>query len=85
MGADVLYCENENGEPDKYQIKVLFADGSGYTIRFWWFGKYLLVSDGELASEPNTKDIAIDPFDDNFTRGYFAALLSGKKRRQRHF
>ena len=64
MGADILYFDNEENEADKYQVKVIFSDGSGYTARFWWFGKFLLVSDEELASESNTKDIAIDPFDE---------------------
>ena len=79
MGADILYFEHEENEADKYQIKVLFSDGSGYTARFWWFGKFLLVSEDELASEPNTKDIAIDPFDDLFTLDYFTSILKGKK------
>lgn len=79
MGADLLFFDNEKNEADKYQIKVLFTDGSGYTARFWWFGKFLLVSDGNLASEPNTKDIAIDPFDEKFTLDYFSSLLKGKK------
>lgn len=79
MGADVLFFDNEKNEADKYQIKVLFSDGCGYTARFWWFGKFLLVSDDELGSEPNTKDIAIDPFDEKFTLDYFSSLLKGKK------
>ena len=85
MGADILFFENEKNEPDKYQVKVLFTDGSGYTVRFWWFGKFLLVSDQDLVSEPNIKDIAIDPFDERFTLEYFTSLLKGKKRRPRHF
>jgi len=85
MGADVLFFENENDEPEKYQVKALFTDGSGYTARFWWFGKFLLASDMELASEPNTKDIAIDPFDERFTRDYFASLLKGKKTQVKAF
>jgi len=79
MGADIIYFENEETLPEKYQIKLNFNDDSGYTARFWWFGKYLLVSDLELSTEPNTKDIAMDPFDENFTREYFANLLKGKK------
>ncbi len=79
MGADVLYFDEEKKEADKYQVKVLFRDGSGYTARFWWFGKFLLVSDEALASEPNTKDIAIDPYDQSFTLDYFTSLLKGKK------
>lgn len=79
MGADIFYFEKEGNESDKYQIKVLFEDGSGYTTRFWWFGKFLLVSDHELTSESNTKDIGIDPFDEKFTLDYFKSLLKGKK------
>jgi len=79
MGADILYFENERQVPDKYQVKMLFADGSGYTARFWWFGKYLLASGTELASDPNTKDIGMDPFCEAFTLEYFRALLQGKK------
>ena len=85
MGADILFFDNEKNEADKYQIKVLFSDDSGYTARFWWFGKFLLVSDGELASEPSTKDIAIDPFDEEFTPDYFSSLLKGKKTQVKAF
>jgi formamidopyrimidine-DNA glycosylase len=79
MGADILFFDNEKNEVEKYQVKVTFSDGSGYTASFWWFGKFLIVSDDELASEPNTKDIAIDPFDERFTFDYFSSLLKGKK------
>ena len=79
MGADILYFEDEGSLPDKYQIKLLFTDNSGYTARFWWFGKFLLFSKDELETEPNTKDIAIDPFDERFTIQYFTSLLGGKK------
>ena len=85
MGADIWFFDNEENEADKYQIKVLFSDGSGYTARFWWFGKFLLVSEGELASESNTKDIAIDPFDEKFTFEYFSSLLKGKKTQVKAF
>jgi len=79
MGADILYFEEEKNEPEKYQAKVLLTDGSGYTARFWWFGKFLLVPNEGLASEPNTKDIAIDPFDERFTFEHFLSRLKGKK------
>ena len=79
MGADVLYAEDDDHIPEKYQIRVLFSDGTEYTARFWWFGKFLLVNDKDMASEPNTKDIAIDPFDEGFTSEYFSSLLKGKK------
>jgi len=82
MGADISFFEdekNESARPEKYQIEVLFKDGSGYTARFWWFGKFLLVSEVELALDSNTKDIALDPFDKKFTLEYFESLLHKKK------
>jgi len=79
MGGDIFYFKSEETLPEKYQIKVTFTDKTGYTARFWWFGKFLLVNDKELASDPSTKDIATDPFDPQFTPEYFAALLKGKK------
>jgi len=85
MGADVLYFEAEENLPENYQLKALFTDGTGYTARFWWFGKFLLVSNKELATEPNTKDIAIDPFDERFTLEYFTSLLAGKKTQVKAF
>jgi len=85
MGADILYTEDEKIEPEKFQIKVIFTDASGYTARFWWFGKFLLASDGEIETEPNTKGIAIDPYDEKFTFDYFTSLLKGKKTQVKAF
>jgi formamidopyrimidine-DNA glycosylase len=85
MGADVLFFDNEKKEADKYQIQVLFGEGSGYTARFWWFREFLLASDSELLSEPNPKDIAIDPLDGNFTLEYYLSLLKGKKTQVKAF
>jgi formamidopyrimidine-DNA glycosylase len=85
MGADILYAEKEKDMPEKHQVKVIFTDGTGYTVRFWWFGKFLLVSDNELKTEPNTKDIGMDPFDERFTLDYFSSLLEGKKTQVKAF
>ncbi len=79
MGADVLYYLDEKDSSDKFQIKVIFKDNSCFTIRYWWFGKFLIVSDKELCDEKNTKDIAITPFDKEFTYEYFKGILGGKK------
>ena len=84
MGADVLYFDREENQAE-IPVKVVFSDGSGFTIRFWWFGKFLLVSNVELASEPNTKDIGLDPFDERFTLDYFTSLLQGKKTQVKAF
>ncbi|MCL2148257.1 MAG: hypothetical protein FWH47_02850 [Methanomassiliicoccaceae archaeon] len=85
MGADVLFAEVGAGMPEGCQVKVLFTDGTGYTARFWWFGRFLLVPEGGLASEPSTKDIAIDPFDEGFTLGHLASILDGKRTQVKAF
>ena len=79
MGGDILYCADPSGTPERYQIRTEFSDGSVLTVGFWWFGRFLICSDRELKDEPNTKDIAADPFDESFTYGYFADLFKGKK------
>ena len=85
MGADVAFFEDEKSAPEKYQVMLRFTDGSGYTARFWWFGKFLLVPDKELPLEPNTGGIAMDPFDEGFTMEYFTRLLQGKKTQVKAF
>lgn len=84
MGGDLFYFDGETKE-EKYQVKMDFDDGSGFTLRFWWFGKFLLVSDEALPEEPNTKDIAMDPFDERFTYEYFRRLFAGKKKQIKAF
>jgi formamidopyrimidine-DNA glycosylase len=78
MGADVLYLAHGGARPEKYQVRLETGDGDGYTVRFWWFGRYRLVPDAGLADEPTTRGIAMDPFDARFTPEYFDALLRGK-------
>jgi len=85
MGADILFFENDDRESDKYQAKLVFTDGSGYTARFWWFGKFLLVSKSELSLEPSLINIALDPFDKKFTLEYFMSLIKDKKAQVKAF
>jgi len=79
MGGDILYYKDISKPLDKYQIKMEFIDRSGFTVKFWWFGKFMICSSEELENEPSIKDIGLDPFDDNFTYQYFKNLLNGKK------
>lgn len=85
MGADVLYFDQDKAPTKKYQVLLKFKDGSGYTARFWWFGHFYVVADKDLAAEPKTRDIAMDPFDKNFTEEYFTNLLKGKKTQIKSF
>ena len=85
MGADVLYFEQEKKLPEKYQVKLNFTDGTGYTIRFWWFGKFLLCAEENMAEEKNIKDIGLDPWSPSFTRSYFIDLLEGRRTQVKSF
>ncbi|QQR00215.1 hypothetical protein I5Q83_31195 [Enterocloster clostridioformis] len=41
MGGDILYKTNSlDLKNEKYHIIIQFTDGSGFVIRFYWFGKY---------------------------------------------
>lgn len=81
MGGDLLYFElaQSNQVQEKYQFLVQFQDCTGFSIKFWWFGKVYLVNEQELKEEKLIKDIALTPFDDEFTYEYFRSLFNGKK------
>lgn len=84
MGCDLLY--HSDGKCDtKYQIMIRLCDGGCLTLRFWWFGRFILVSDAELSKEPSTTNIAMDPFDKAFTYEYFRSLFNGKKTQLKSF
>ena len=85
MGADVLAFAPGAEDPEKYQIKVEFTDGSGYTARFWWFGMFHLARTDALDRHPSFKDVALDPFSPDFTPEHFARLLAGKRTQVKTF
>ena len=80
MGADVLYYESEKQiKPGKIHINMLFDDGSGFTIRFWWFGKFHLVTTSKLCDEKAVSSIGIEPFSESFTLEHFKNIIRGQK------
>lgn len=84
MGCDILF-HADGDNTDKYQIRISFFDGCSLTLRYWWFGRFLLVRDEELSGEPSTAQIALDPFDAGFTYDYFRTQLSEKRTRIKAF
>lgn len=70
MGADIWHF-SETPPQSKYHVLLTLLEGGGFTVRFWWFGKLLLLRGNELAAEPLVRDIAIDPFSPAFTLPYF--------------
>lgn len=85
MGADVLYHAVGDPVPDAYQVRVSFAEGGAFTIRFWWFGKFHLIPEGELPGHELVGQIAMDPFDEAFEWDYFQRLLRGKRTQVKAF
>lgn len=80
MGGDVVYHKAAASLPEKYQFKITFADASCLTIRFWWFGYFHLVKDGNEKSHKQTGDLGVSPLDKSqFTFEYFNNMLNGKR------
>ena len=67
MGADMVRFAPGGPLPPKYQFRLDLEDGSGFTIRFWWFGYVHLVSDDELHAHALTRDLGPSPLDPEFT------------------
>ena len=79
MGADLLYYAPGASLPDKYQLDVRLADGSGFTARFWWFGYVHLVPEDKLGEHKLTAGTGLSPLEPAFTEEYLAGLLRGRK------
>jgi formamidopyrimidine-DNA glycosylase len=79
MGADVLHYEAAESLPEKYHIRVGFDDGSGFTVRVWWFCYLHLVTEDGLSDHKLTGGLGLSPLDDGFTLEYFKGLLDGRR------
>jgi formamidopyrimidine-DNA glycosylase len=79
MGADVLYYEAEEELPEKYHIKIVFDDKSGFTVKVWWFCYLHLVSENNLSDHKLTGELGLSPLEDGFTQDYFKEILDGRR------
>ncbi len=79
MGADVIRFEPGQAFPDKYHIKFMFDDSTGFTVRVWWFCYLHLVSAEGLKKHNRTAALGPTPLDKSFTIGYFKRLLQERK------
>lgn len=79
MGADVIYFKPKDTLPEKYQVKITLNDGTGFTIRAWWFCYLHLVQQAKLGEHKLAGKLGLSPLDEEFTLGYFKQLL-GKNR-----
>lgn len=79
MGAELLYFEPAQKLPEKYHFKLTFADKTGFTAHFWWFGYIHLVAENGLSKHKLTAQLGKSATDKTFTLKYFKELLAKKK------
>ncbi|MGD8505987.1 MAG: DNA-formamidopyrimidine glycosylase family protein [Candidatus Bathyarchaeota archaeon] len=79
MGADVIHFKPNDKLPEKYQIKFTLNDGTGFTIRVWWFCYLHLMPEKKLGEHKSTAKLGVTPFDKRFTLDHFKQLLGGKR------
>lgn len=79
MGADVIHLDADDDLPDKYQIRMALDDGSGFTVRVWWFCYLHLMPTDELSDHRMTADMGLSPLDEGFTLEHFRRLLAGRR------
>ncbi len=77
MGGDMIYFTPKDCLPSKYQFKFLFEDGTGFTIRFWWFGYVHYVK--SLKDHNMTKDLGPSALHFSFSLDKFLQIMEKKK------
>ncbi len=80
MYGELLYYAKGQKLPERYQFRLTFSDGSGFTIFFSWFGYVHFVAEKDAAKHKMTGKLGVDPFDDGFTFEKFDYLLTSKRR-----
>jgi len=74
MGADVIHFKPGDKPLEKYHIKFTLEDGTGFTIRVWWFCHLHLMPEKKLGEHKLTAKLGITPLDKRFTLDYFKQL-----------
>lgn len=78
MGGDVYHYRGANAV-EKYQVRVGFESGAGFTVRFWWFGHFDLVRSDVLEGHP-AGQVGLAPMEASFSREALAGLTRGSRR-----
>jgi len=78
MGADIIHFKPSDKLPEKYQIKFLLDDQTGFTIRVWWFCYLHLMFASKLDEHKLTANLGVNPLNMKFTLDYFKQLLNKK-------
>ncbi len=81
MGADVFLYRTADGRTsaDRITFELGFEDGSGLTIRFWWFGHFHLVANGKLGEHAQSANAGPSPLDESFTADTLATICAGRR------
>jgi formamidopyrimidine-DNA glycosylase len=80
MSADLIYFTPKHKLPEKYQFKLVFADNTGFSIQFQWFGYVHLVSEEGLVKHKLTAHLGVSPVNEKFALEQFKRLLANKKK-----
>ncbi|MEM2887990.1 MAG: hypothetical protein QXI71_00695 [Candidatus Bathyarchaeia archaeon] len=78
--GELLYYVNRQKLPERYQFKLNFSDGSGFTIFFSWFGYLHLVAEKDLKKHRLTANLEANPLSSDFCFERLEDLLSSKKK-----
>ena len=79
MGGDLLHYTSNDVLPETYTFKMGFSGGSGFTIKFWWFGYIHLVDGDGLKKHKMTGELSLSPLDDGFTLTIFSRVTPQQK------
>jgi len=79
MGADVIHFKPKGKLPEKYHIKFILDDKTGFTIRVWWFCYLHLMPANKLGEHKLTAKLGVTPLDKGFSLDYFKELLSKQR------
>ncbi len=79
MGVDLIHFKPKEQLPKKYQIKFILDDGTGFTVRVWWFCYLHLVDAEGLEKHKLVGKLGIDPLDKGFTLESFKDMLAKKR------
>jgi len=79
MGADVISFKAGGKLPEKYRLKFLLNDRTGFTIHAWWFCYLHLMQSGKVSEHKLVGKLGANPIDKDFTLSHFKQLLAKKK------
>jgi len=85
MNANLLYFTPNQKLPEKYHFRLTFADGTGFTIQFQWFGYIHLLREKDLRKHKPTANLGVSPTSKDFTLEHLEGLLTSKKTRIKSF